>query len=162
EPMMEGIAAAGCGAQFRVFILSDTNIADHAADEEAQFATLTARWEGRLGVTYRRRTDNIGFKAGNVFDFCTRWGGDYEFAATPGRLAHPEPRPDRGGADAPRRLRGARAAGRRRELGGEPDHAARVHPPRPALGAGQHAVLAVPGDGRAQGREPLPDRLCDA
>ena len=83
EPMMEGIVASGFGAQFRIFILSDTNMADHAVDEEAQFATLrSASWEGRLGVTYRRRTDNTGFKAGNVFDFCTRWGGDYEFAVT--------------------------------------------------------------------------------
>src|SRR2546423_13302680 len=76
EPMMEGIAASGFGAQFRIFILSDTNMADHAADEEAQFAALTARWDGRLGVTYPRRIDNTGFKAGNGFEFCTRWGGD--------------------------------------------------------------------------------------
>ena len=61
----------------------------------------------------------------------------------PGRHAHPQPRPDRGGADAARRLRGARAARGRRELGGEPADAARIHPPRPALGAGQHAVLAA-------------------
>ena len=82
EPMMEGIVAAGSGAQFHVFILSDTNQADHAADEEARFSALAAKWQGRLGLTYRRRTDNTGFKAGNVFDFCTRWGGDYEFAVT--------------------------------------------------------------------------------
>ncbi|HMK78964.1 MAG TPA: glucans biosynthesis glucosyltransferase MdoH [Xanthobacteraceae bacterium] len=82
EPMMEGIVAAGCGAQFHVFILSDTNLADHAADEEARYAALAARWEGRLHVTYRRRTENTGFKAGNIFDFCTRWGGDYDFAVT--------------------------------------------------------------------------------
>ena len=59
------------------------------------------------------------------------------------------PRPDRGGADAPRRLRGARAARGRRELGGEPADLARIHPPRPALGAGQHAVLALSGDAGA-------------
>src|SRR5258708_14403588 len=35
EPMMEGIAESGAGAQFRFFILSDTNQPDHAADEEA-------------------------------------------------------------------------------------------------------------------------------
>src|SRR3954469_23201824 len=33
EPMMEGIAASGYGAQFRFFVLSDTNQPDHAADE---------------------------------------------------------------------------------------------------------------------------------
>ena len=26
-------------------------------------------------VTYRRRTVNTGFKAGNFWDFCERWGG---------------------------------------------------------------------------------------
>ena len=43
---------------------------------------LKAKWQGRLGLTYRRRTDNTGFKAGNVFDFCTRWGADYDLAVT--------------------------------------------------------------------------------
>ena len=31
EPMMEGIAASGAGAQFQVFVLSDTNVAELAA-----------------------------------------------------------------------------------------------------------------------------------
>ena len=28
-------------------------------------------------IVYRRRTDNTGFKAGNVRDFCARWGKDF-------------------------------------------------------------------------------------
>ena len=32
----------------------------------------------RSRIVYRRRTDNTGFKAGNVRDFCDRWGNDYE------------------------------------------------------------------------------------
>ncbi len=82
EPMMEGIAAAGMARQFQVFILSDTNYPEIAAVEEPRFAALKAKWDGRLALTYRRRTDNTGFKAGNIFDFCTRWGGDYDFAVT--------------------------------------------------------------------------------
>ena len=82
EPMMEGIAAAGVARQFHVFILSDTNYPEIVATEEPRFAALKAKWDGRLDLTYRRRTDNTGFKAGNIFDFCTRWGGDYEFAVT--------------------------------------------------------------------------------
>jgi membrane glycosyltransferase len=82
EPMMEGIVASGTARQFHVFILSDTNYPEVAAVEEPRFAALKAKWEGRLALTYRRRTDNAGFKAGNIFDFCTRWGGDYDFAVT--------------------------------------------------------------------------------
>jgi membrane glycosyltransferase len=82
EPMMEGIAASGAAGKFRFFILSDTNYQEIAATEEPCFAALAKKWEGRVELTYRRRTDNTGFKAGNVFDFCTRWGADYEFAVT--------------------------------------------------------------------------------
>jgi membrane glycosyltransferase len=71
EPMMEGLAASGAADKFHVFILSDTNYPEIAAIEEPRFAALKAKWEGRLELTYRRRTDNTGFKAGNVFDFCS-------------------------------------------------------------------------------------------
>jgi membrane glycosyltransferase len=82
EPMMEGLAASGAADKFHVFVLSDTNYPEIAIIEEPRFAALKAKWEGRLELTYRRRTDNTGFKAGNVFDFCTRWGADYELAVT--------------------------------------------------------------------------------
>jgi membrane glycosyltransferase len=82
EPMMEGIVASGTARQFHVFILSDTNYPEVAAVEEPRFLALQAAWDGRLALTYRRRTDNAGFKAGNIFDFCTRWGADYDLAVT--------------------------------------------------------------------------------
>ena len=82
EPMMEGLVAAGDAQQFHVFILSDTNYPEIVATEEPRFVALKAKWDGRIALTYRRRTDNTGFKAGNIFDFCARWGGDYEFAVT--------------------------------------------------------------------------------
>ena len=82
EPMMEGLAASNAAAKFHFFILSDTNYPEIAAVEEPRFAELKAEWQGRIELTYRRRTDNTGFKAGNVFDFCTRWGADYDFAVT--------------------------------------------------------------------------------
>jgi membrane glycosyltransferase len=82
EPMMEGIVASGTARQFHVFVLSDTNYPEVAALEEPHFAELKAKWDGRLALAYRRRTDNTGFKAGNIFDFCTRWGADYDLAVT--------------------------------------------------------------------------------
>ncbi len=78
-----------------------------------------------------------------------------------GRRPRAQPRPDRGGADAARRLRGARAGGGRRELRAEPADAGRVHPPRSALVPGQHAVLALPAAAGPAAGQPLSARLRD-
>ena len=73
-----------------------------------------------------------------------------------------QPRPGRGGADAARRLRGARAGRGRLELRAESAHPGRIHPPRSALVPGQHAVLAFSAHARPAAREPLPARVRDA
>ncbi len=66
------------GARFSYFILSDSDRPDIAAREE----DLVADWRNgdpdHERIFYRRRTDNEGFKAGNVRDFAERWGGNYE------------------------------------------------------------------------------------
>jgi membrane glycosyltransferase len=80
EPMMEGLVAHGVGERFHVYVLSDTSAADIAAAEEARFAALAAAWRGEIALTYRRRAENIGFKAGNIRDFCERWGKTHDFA----------------------------------------------------------------------------------
>jgi len=80
EPMLAGLAARGVGARFHVYVLSDTSEPDIAAAEDACFAAFQGTWRGRVALTYRRRTANVGFKAGNVGDFCARWGKDHDFA----------------------------------------------------------------------------------
>lgn len=76
----DSIDATGEGNAFAYFVLSDTNQPDVAAGEEQAIAA----WRNGIGpgeaahIHYRRREVNAGFKAGNVRDFCTRWGGDYE------------------------------------------------------------------------------------
>ncbi len=74
----DSVDATGEGAWFDYFVLSDTNDPVVAASEEV----LAAEWSRELGeaarLTYRRRTDNAGFKAGNVREFCERWGDRYE------------------------------------------------------------------------------------
>jgi membrane glycosyltransferase len=50
--------------------------------EEAHFSGLAERWHGRVAITYRRRTINTGYKAGNIREFCERWGDRHEFAVT--------------------------------------------------------------------------------
>ncbi len=82
EPMLAGLDAAGCGERFNLYVLSDTSDAEIAGDEEACFAALTSRWRDRVAITYRRRAVNTGYKAGNIREFCERWGSQHDFAVT--------------------------------------------------------------------------------
>lgn len=71
--------ATGAGAAFDYFVLSDTSLAATGAAEEAAMADWrAAEAQDAARLFYRRRTDNAGFKAGNLRDFCTRWGAGYE------------------------------------------------------------------------------------
>ena len=81
-PLLAGLDAAGVGARFHAFVLSDTGDAALASAEEARLLAFAAEWRGRIAVTYRRRSVNTAFKAGNIGDFCRQWGADHEFALT--------------------------------------------------------------------------------
>ena len=81
-PLMAGLVDAGVAERFHVYILSDTGSPALAAAEEARLTAFAAEWSGQLAVTYRRRAVNIGFKAGNIRDFCRQWGADHDFALT--------------------------------------------------------------------------------
>ncbi|MGL4445838.1 MAG: glucans biosynthesis glucosyltransferase MdoH [Alsobacter sp.] len=74
----DSIERTGAGDRFDYFVLSDTNEPTVAAAEELAFAELKAADAHPGRLTYRRREVNTGFKAGNVRDFCDRWGADYE------------------------------------------------------------------------------------
>ncbi len=78
ERMGRELAEAGAGAQFDIFILSDTRDGEIAAREEESFERLRAALHGAVAVYYRRRADNWHRKAGNVADFVCRWGGRYD------------------------------------------------------------------------------------
>jgi membrane glycosyltransferase len=80
EPLLAGLAARGVGDRFHLYALSDTGDAAIAAAEAARFDALASFWRGRIPLTYRRRLDNTGFKAGNIEDFCARWGDRHDFA----------------------------------------------------------------------------------
>jgi membrane glycosyltransferase len=73
----DSVDATGQGGAFSYFVLSDTSDPAVAAAEEAAVAAWKAADPDAEHIVYRRRTDNIGFKAGNVRDFCARWGKDY-------------------------------------------------------------------------------------
>jgi membrane glycosyltransferase len=75
-----GLFAGGVADLFRVYVLSDTTDPAIAAAEERVFGALADDGMNGVAVVYRRRTANAGFKAGNIGDFCERWGAEHEFA----------------------------------------------------------------------------------
>jgi membrane glycosyltransferase len=71
------VDATGEGAAFSYFVLSDTNVPAVAAAEERAVEDWKAADPDRERIVYRRRAENVGYKAGNVRDFCARWGKDF-------------------------------------------------------------------------------------
>ena len=80
----ESLAATGHATQFDVFVLSDsskpeTTAAERAAWEELRSALAAQPGQPQVEVYYRLRTRRTHRKAGNVADFCRRWGKDYRY-----------------------------------------------------------------------------------
>jgi len=76
--MLDGLVATGESRAFHLYVLSDSDDPAIAAAEETLAAGLSERFGARLAVTYRRRERGGGFKAGNLRDFCERWGADHD------------------------------------------------------------------------------------
>ena len=79
EAMATGVAAIAPGLTFDWFVLSDTTDPRAAIAEESAFIALRARIGQRARLYYRRRSRNVARKAGNIADFCKRWGGAYDY-----------------------------------------------------------------------------------
>jgi len=77
--MRRSIAPEATGS-LDIFVLSDTQDSVIAAAEEAAYAACCATM-GAYGpaLHYRRRTPNTRRKAGNIAEFCARWGSGYDF-----------------------------------------------------------------------------------
>jgi membrane glycosyltransferase len=80
----ESLIATGHAGQFDVFVLSDSADPALAAAERRAWEDLRAALAGRSGqpaveVYYRLRQRRTHRKAGNVADFCRRWGRDYRY-----------------------------------------------------------------------------------
>jgi membrane glycosyltransferase len=76
---MKELAESGQGDQFDVFILSDTTDPDIWVHEEAAFNAARTRPAEGPRLYYRRRAANTGKKAGNIADWCRRWGPGYDY-----------------------------------------------------------------------------------
>jgi membrane glycosyltransferase len=79
EATCRSLLATGEGAAFDLFLLSDSNEPAVIAGEERAVRELRARMPGPVRTRYRRRRENAGRKAGNIADFCRRWGSSYEY-----------------------------------------------------------------------------------
>ena len=62
-----------------LFVLSDTQDPEIAAEEARAFAALRAREATGCKLHYRRRTSNTGRKVGNLAEFCATWAGSYDY-----------------------------------------------------------------------------------
>ena len=78
--MLANLVRSGESGVFTLFVLSDSFVEDIVQAEHAMTDRLNRRWSNKISVVYRRREDNPGYKAGNIEDFCDRWGKDYDFA----------------------------------------------------------------------------------
>jgi membrane glycosyltransferase len=76
---LDSLEATGEAAGFDAFLLSDTTDPEIARAEEIAMRRLRARHRGSSELHYRRRARNVGRKAGNVAEFCRRWGSSYEY-----------------------------------------------------------------------------------
>ena len=81
---IDSLIATGESSNFDVYLLSDTSDPDIRAAEHAAWHDLAARVAGAddgqgLRVHYRWRRVRTKRKAGNVGDFCRRWGAAYRY-----------------------------------------------------------------------------------
>ena len=78
----ESLNATDSAARFDFFVLSDTGDADTRAAEQAAWTRLTetrCNAGGDARIFYRWRQHRTHRKAGNVADFCRRFGADYRY-----------------------------------------------------------------------------------
>ncbi len=80
----ESVGGTGHAGQFDVFVLSDSSKPEQIAAERAAWEDLRAALaahgrQPQVEVYYRLRTRRTHRKAGNVADFCRRWGKDYRY-----------------------------------------------------------------------------------
>ncbi len=78
EAMALAVHGRGQGHAFDWIVLSDTTDPAVALAEEAALVAARRRLGARARVWYRRRRYNTAKKAGNVADFCRRWGRSFD------------------------------------------------------------------------------------
>ncbi len=76
--MLEDLRRRGSQHHFAMFILSDTRDPEIAAQEQASVEALRTTLAPGLELYYRRRAENTDRKVGNITDWVSHWGGDWD------------------------------------------------------------------------------------
>ncbi|WP_424833816.1 glucans biosynthesis glucosyltransferase MdoH [Ruegeria sp.] len=76
--MLEDLQARGGHHHYAMFILSDTRDPEVAAQEQASVEALRTTLAPGLELYYRRREHNTDRKVGNIADWVSRWGADWD------------------------------------------------------------------------------------
>ncbi|WP_171231977.1 glucans biosynthesis glucosyltransferase MdoH [Ruegeria sp. HKCCA4812] len=76
--MLEDLQARGGKHHYAMFILSDTRDPEIAAQEQASVEALRTTLAPGLELYYRRRERNTDRKVGNIADWVSRWGADWD------------------------------------------------------------------------------------
>jgi membrane glycosyltransferase len=76
--LLDGLDSLGVGGTFALFVLSDTDNRAAIEAEEQTIALFQADNPNPGRIRYRRRRENIGFKAGNVMDFLEHQSDGYD------------------------------------------------------------------------------------
>jgi membrane glycosyltransferase len=75
----DSLDRTGAGSLFSYFVLSDTDQENIAEAEKMAVDTWRLSQTTGGAIVYRCRTSNEGFKAGNIRDFCERYGAAFDF-----------------------------------------------------------------------------------
>lgn len=79
QAIYRSLERTGLAGHFHFFVLSDSNDPDRWVEEEVAWARLVAQLGAGGRLFYRRRRVNSHKKAGNIADFCRRWGRRYRY-----------------------------------------------------------------------------------
>ena len=75
----ESLLASEAAGLFDLFVLSDSDNTSKQEQERAAVQALRLQLGDRARIYYRLRKRRVHRKAGNVADFCRRWGRNYRY-----------------------------------------------------------------------------------
>lgn len=79
QATIDSLRETGQAARFDVFVLSDTRDPEVWLQEERTWSVVATNYADGPKIYYRHRYKNTSRKAGNIEDFCQRWGAHYEY-----------------------------------------------------------------------------------